>query len=162
MPGSRFIDRAIPLQSRWDPTFSWFCKLGSRLLFLWGCFYVFFMLFYAWWKSECVSLQLLAHLRWAFTIMCCPSSSSVNTARFVIARAIDLKHDLPDQISVRSDWFLAWPSGGQNLKHKKCYDSWTNYWIILKFLSGVYLVRIHYIHRFLIWPTFEGQWSNFI
>jgi hypothetical protein len=59
-------------------------------------------------------------------------------------------HDLPDQVSVRSDSWLS--------HHKKWYNSWTNDWIILKFLSEVYLVRMHdIIHRFLIWPTFEGH-----
>jgi hypothetical protein len=32
-------------------------------------------------------------------------------------------------------WFLAWPPGGQNLICKMCYDSWTNGWITVKFLS---------------------------
>jgi hypothetical protein len=34
-------------------------------------------------------------------------------------------------------WYLALPPGGQNRKHKKCYDSWTNGWIISKSLSYV-------------------------
>jgi hypothetical protein len=32
---------------------------------------------------------------------------------------------------------LAWPPGGHNRKHKKCYYSWTNGWIISKSLSYV-------------------------
>jgi hypothetical protein len=62
----------------------------------------------------------------------------------------------------RSDLILGLATRGQKLKTQKCYDSWTNNdWIILKFLSDVYLVhvvRIHdIIHRFFIWPTFEGR-----
>jgi hypothetical protein len=30
-------------------------------------------------------------------------------------------------------WFLAWPPGCQNQKHKKRYNSWTNEWIISKY-----------------------------
>jgi hypothetical protein len=72
----------------------------------------------------------------------------------------------PTRPSFGPIWFMAWPPGGQNWKHKKCYNScWTNDWVILKFLSAtevhvhiVYLVRIHdIIHGFLIWPTFEGH-----
>jgi hypothetical protein len=55
-------------------------------------------------------------------------------------------------------WFLAWPPGGQNWKHVKCYNSWTNGWIISKSLSQVHLEKIHdIIPGFLIWPTFQGH-----
>jgi hypothetical protein len=44
------------------------------------------------------------------------------------------------------------PSWKSNMK---CYYSWTNGWIISKFLSWVHLIRIHdMIPGFLIWPTF--------
>jgi hypothetical protein len=59
----------------------------------------------------------------------------------VTAGAIDLKlctyctPRSPDRPNFGPIWFLAWPSGGQNRKHKKCYNSSTNGWIISKFLS---------------------------
>jgi hypothetical protein len=103
----------------------------------------------------------LAHV-WALTMTCCPSS--VSRARFVTAGSIDLKLctyvplgkiTLPNFGPI---WFLAWPPGGKNRKRKKSYCSWTNGWIISKFLSWVHLVRIHHIIPvFLIWPTFQGH-----
>jgi hypothetical protein len=55
------------------------------------------------------------------------------------------------QTKFQSDLIL-----GQSWKHKKCYDSWTNDWITLTFLSEVYLERLHdIIHMFLILRTFE-------
>jgi hypothetical protein len=48
--------------------------------------------------------------------------------------------------------------GGHLGKSTKSYYSWTNGWIISKFLSYVHLIRIHdIIPRFLIWPTFQGH-----
>jgi hypothetical protein len=94
------------------------------------------------------------------------SSSSVSRARFVTAGAIDPKlcTYVPlgrsnSQTKFRSSLILGFRSpGDQNRKHKKCYDSWTNGWIISKFLSWVYLARIHdIVTGFLILPTFEGH-----
>jgi hypothetical protein len=104
-------------------------------------------------------LCFLAHV-WALTMTYCPSSSSVSRAHFVTAGAIDLKLCTP--LVCRPNFgpilFLAWLPGGQNWKCKKCYNSWTNGWIISKFLSWVHLVRIHdIIPGFLIWPTFQGH-----
>jgi hypothetical protein len=71
-------------------------------------------------------------------------------------------YDLPDQVSFRFDsWLGHQGAKTENTKSGINYNSWTNDWIILKFLSEVYLVRIHdihdIIHRFLIWPPFEGH-----
>jgi hypothetical protein len=67
--------------------------------------------------------MFLAHLQGANTITWRPSSSSsVSRARFVTARAIHPK-------------LCACVPPGQNRKHKKCYNSWTDGWIISKFLS---------------------------
>jgi hypothetical protein len=47
---------------------------------------------------------------------------------------------------------------GQNQKHKKCCNSWSNGWISSKFLSWVHLIEIHdIIPGFLIWPNFQGE-----
>jgi hypothetical protein len=91
------------------------------------------------------------YLRWAGAITWHPSLSSVSMARFVTTGAIDPKlcTYLPlgnsnSQTKFRSNRSDSWfgHQGGQNQKHKKCYDSWTNDWIISKFLSQGYLIRI--------------------
>jgi hypothetical protein len=71
-------------------------------------------------------VRFLAHLRRAYAITWHPSS--VSRAHFVTAGAIDLKLCTYVPLRVRvTVWFLAWPPGGHN--------SWTNGWIISKFLS---------------------------
>jgi hypothetical protein len=64
-------------------------------------------------RQFCNKTVFCSPYRWAFTITCCPSSSSVDTACFVTTRAIDLKlcTYVPlaigqDQVSVRSDSWL--------------------------------------------------------
>jgi hypothetical protein len=109
-------------------------------------------------KGE-VEWEFLARLRGAYAITWHPSSLSVSRAGFVTAGAID--QNLCTYVPLCKSnshtkfrllvWLLVWPPGGQNRKHKKCYNSW----IISKFLSSVYLIRIHdIIPGFLIWPTF--------
>jgi hypothetical protein len=87
----------------------------------------------------CLKLvYLLAHRRWAFTITCCPSSSSsVNTARFVTARAIDLKlctyvprGHMIYQTKFRSDLILGLATRGPKLKTQKVLlllNKWLNH-----------------------------------
>jgi hypothetical protein len=79
----------------------------------------------------------------AYAITWCPSS--VSRARFVAAGAIDPKFcayvplgKSNSQTKFRSSLILGLATRGQHQKHKKCCDSWTNSWIISKFLSWVY------------------------
>jgi hypothetical protein len=80
----------------------------------------------------------LAHHRWAFTITCCPSSSSssVNTARIVTAGAIDLKlcayvspGQMTRQTKVRSDLILDFATRGPKPKTQKVL------WLLNKWLD---------------------------
>jgi hypothetical protein len=65
-------------------------------------------------------------------------------------------NDLTDQIAVWSDSWLG--HQGAKTENTECYNSWTNGWIISKFLSWVHLIRIHdIIPGFFIWPTFQGH-----
>jgi hypothetical protein len=107
-------------------------------------------------------------------IFCSPAGSlynhvaSVSRARFVTAGAIDPKFCTYVQLEKSNSQTKFWSSlilglatRGPKPKTNKCYNhdsSWTNCWINFKFLSWVYLIRIHdIIPRFLIWPTFEGH-----
>jgi hypothetical protein len=65
-------------------------------------------------------------------------------ARFVTAGAIDPKlctyvplGKSNSQTKFRSSLILGLATRGQNRKHKKCYNYWTNGWIISKFVGQV-------------------------
>jgi hypothetical protein len=86
-----------------------------------------------------------------------PSLWSVSRARFVTAGAIDPKlctyvplGKSNSQTKFRSSLILAnlvWPPGGQNRKHKKCYNYWTNGRIISKFSSLVSVLHSFWVER---------------
>jgi hypothetical protein len=67
-----------------------------------------------------------------------------------------------NQISVWSDSWLG--HQGAKTENTKCYNSWTNGWIISKFLSLVPSKDTWHNTRVLIWPTFQGHrgqsWSG--
>jgi hypothetical protein len=117
---------------------------------------------------EVTRLKLKGYVHFWLTSWACNhvAPSSVRRARSVTTGAIltwNFVHvyplvTWPHRLDFGPIWFLAWLPGGQNRKHKKCCNSWTNVWIISKCLSWVHIIRIHDIlPGFLIWHTFEGH-----